>query len=248
METGLYALGILAIVYYVFLIRYTKRTNSTFSWFWPLFAVINIGMGIAVQFGPGWIEHIVLAIFTCSWIVFGSVEILILSAMVAIEPRKADYLIVLGAQVRDKKITATLKRRLDRAICYLQKYPETLCVVSGGQGKDEEISEADAMEAYLLNCGIASGRILKEKTSKTTYENFRNSMRQYPDLTEKRVGVVTSNFHIYRSMKIAKSLGYKKVYAIPAKTNIVMFLNYMVREFFAILFTLIEYKKKNESY
>ena len=59
------------------------------------------------------------------------------------------WIIVLGAQVRGRKITDSLKRRLDCASEYLKEHPEVHVIVSGGQGKDEEVTEAYAMARYI---------------------------------------------------------------------------------------------------
>ena len=68
--------------------------------------------------------------------------------------------------------------------------------------------------------------------------------KQFIDNLEKdSVGIVTNNFHIYRAMKMARILGYKKVFALPATTNLVVFPKYMVREFFALLKMPFELKK-----
>lgn len=240
----MYAFGILSLLYYAFIVWYTKKSNSTFSWFWCVFAAVNFGFGLLVSKTPQLVDCVLMGIFTVCWLIFIAVEILILCAMVSMAPRKLDCIIVLGARVRGKKVSETLKRRLDCTLRYLQENPETFCIVSGGRGKDEELSEAEVMTDYLNACGIEPERICMEDESRTTYENLRNSLAFFKDVKQEKIGIVTSNFHIYRSMKLARLLGYKKVYAIPASTNLMMFPNYMVREFFAMMATFIEYKRK----
>ena len=65
-----------------------------------------------------------------------------------------DYVIVLGARVKEHTISDSLKKRLDRAIDYAQKNPDTYLVLSGGKGKDEPVSEAQAMYQYLVYNGV----------------------------------------------------------------------------------------------
>ena len=65
-----------------------------------------------------------------------------------------DYIIVLGAQVREDGPSAVPKYRLDAAIDYLNENPNTVCIVSGGQGANEPFSEAKGMAEYLLDKGI----------------------------------------------------------------------------------------------
>ena len=157
------------------------------------------------------------------------------------------YIIILGARIRDGKVTDCLKRRLDKGLRYLQENPETICIVSGGKGKGEEISEAEAMLSYLKDCGVDGERICMEDKSTTTCENLIFSKQFIQNLEKDSVGIVSNNFHIYRAMKMARLLGYKKVFALPATTNMVVFPNYMVREFFALIKMPSEVKKSYDA-
>lgn len=245
MASGFIALGILSILYYGFIAWYTKRWNSTFSRFWLVFGTLNIVLGILTRDLPVWAEHVLMAAAAVLWLVFFCVEILILCAMVSVVPKNLDYIIILGAQIRGTRITESLKRRLDRGVRYLLENPQTVVIVSGGQGKGEETSEACAMADYLRECGIEDERICMETESVSTYENLKNSRVFIRDEEKEKVGIVTNNFHIYRAVKLAKITGYKKVFAIPASCNMAVFLNYAVREFFAVaalLFGLHKYK------
>ena len=84
-----------------------------------------------------------------------------------------DCVIVLGCQVLGETPTDMLCDRLDAALELLEENPEALCVVSGGQGNLEDISEAEAMRRYLNAHGIADERIITEDRSTTTDENIR---------------------------------------------------------------------------
>ena len=159
------------------------------------------------------------------------------------ERQKVDCIIVLGAQVKGKKITDSLKRRLDRAALYLKKYPDTRVIVSGGQGPGEEISEADAMAAYLIRSGIDRERIIREDQSTSTSENLRYS-RKYTDPEREDIGIVTNGFHMYRALLIAGQEGYRNAYKIPASSNPVFQINYLMREFFAVVHVWLKMMKK----
>ena len=87
---------------------------------------------------------------------------------------------------------------------YLEQYPETKAVVSGGQGKGEDITEAEAMAVYLEQQGIDRNRISQEDSSTSTWENMKNSGRMIGDL-EQPAAVVTNNFHLYRALLIELS-------------------------------------------
>ncbi len=134
-------------------------------------------------------------------------DILILTAFPDRGEEELDCVIVLGCQVRpDGEPSRSLRSRLDTAAAYLKKNPDTAVIVSGGQGNNEPCSEAEAMAAYLESSGIEGGRIRLESLSSTTAENLRNSFRLCRP-SDDRIGIVTSNYHLYRSLFIAKRLG-----------------------------------------
>lgn len=190
---------------------------------------------------PTWFDYLILALSAIAWVLFGIVELVILSAMLAIPKNELEYVIILGAQIRGKKITNALERRLKKGIRYLKENPKTHCIVSGGRGKGEEITEAEAMGEYLIRNGIERERILLEDKSKTTWQNLEFSQTLIKN--KEMIGIITNNFHIYRAVKIAEMQGYKKIYAIPASTNLIVFPNYMTREFFALIKLFIKKKK-----
>ncbi len=235
--------GILSILYYAYIVYYTKKFDSTFSCFWLASGTIYIVLGVLVLIFPDWADYCIQTVVICVWIVFLGVEVLIVCAMAALPQKKADYIIILGAQVRGRVITGSLRRRLERGIRYLNENPETKCIVSGGKGKGEEISEAEAMAEYLYTHGIAADRVALEDKSTTTCENLIFSREFVKDIKKNKIGIVTNNFHIYRARKMAGEIGYQKVFALPASTDMVLFPNYMVREFFAFFIMFRELKK-----
>lgn len=177
------------------------------------------------------------------WLVFLVVVFLIWQAAGKVPEEDADYLIVLGAQVRGRKITNSLMRRLDAAYAYLCRNPRTKVIVSGGKGKGEDISEAEAMAENLLKRGINVERILREEMSTSTEENLRFSaemiQRESGIDPENVVVLVTNNFHVYRALMLGRQVGYQKLEGLSATSNLVLQLNYLVREFFAIILTKI---------
>ena len=143
------------------------------------------------------------------------------------------WIIVLGAQVRGRKITDSLKRRLDCASEYLKEHPEVHVIVSGGQGKDEEVTEAYAMARYLECEGLDRRRIVQEDVSVNTLENLKFSRNLIADV-DTPVGIVSNNFHVYRGCVYAKRAGFKEPFPIPASCHPLLFPNYFVRECFAV--------------
>lgn len=232
MRYYLLMLGSLNLLYYLVLVFYSRRLKSTFAAFWLMSGGVHLVLGcaplpVSAYCVLGWAAAV-------SWVVFLAVEIRIIWWMRPRRDEETDWLIVLGAQVRGRYITNSLRRRLDRALRYLYQFPETKVVVSGGQGPGEEISEADAMARYLIEQGISEDRVFREDQSTSTRENLRFS-RRYVDAQKDRTGIVTNDFHIYRSSVIARQEGYRKIFMIPADSNPVFQLNYLVREFFGVV-------------
>ncbi|MDD3141536.1 MAG: YdcF family protein [Lachnospiraceae bacterium] len=244
MSFAFISFGIFCIVYYMVLYLYTRRWNTTFAAFWPVFGIVNVGFGLLVNTYPQWIRHIILGVVAIPWLVFFVVEIIICVAMLARPPKELEYIIILGAQVRKRKITDALKRRLDKGIQYINENPDTKIIVSGGKGAGEEISEAEAMKIYLQSRGIDSAVIILEDQSTNTKENLAFSGK-FLNPQNMNIGIVTNNFHVYRAVKQAEAQGYKNVYGIAASCRAVIFLNYMVREFFAILQMSFQLRKRH---
>ena len=152
---------------------------------------------------------------------------------------KLDYIIVLGAQVKESGPSRVLQYRLDEAICYLEQNPETICIVSGGQGQNEPWPEAVGMREYLVAKGIDEARILTEPDSLTTEENLRNS-QVFFDKKEASVGIVTNNFHVFRALRTAKKQGYLHVSGIAAYTKRAYLPNNLLRESLGIIKNFIK--------
>ena len=175
-----------------------------------------------------------------SWLVIYLLAIMAMYALSAIlnlihirKQRRLDYIVVLGCQVKGTKPSKALKDRLDTAKEYMQANPETIAVLSGGQGKMEEISEAECMRRYLEKAGISRERLILEQRSTTTRQNLRYS-RRYMDYRHDEIGIITNNFHVYRSVLLARRSGYQRVCGIAAPCKSVLLYHYLVREAFAL--------------
>lgn len=155
-------------------------------------------------------------------------------------PETACTVIVLGCRVKNGLPTRMLRKRLDCAFEYLNKNPESCCILSGGKGDDEIISEAEAMYRYLLNKGIPSDRLIKENQSTSTKENIKFSMNIIADLgIIPQIAVVTDGFHQFRAHLIAKNQGIT-AFAVSARTEPRYIFIYWIREWIAITVMLIK--------
>ncbi|MGE5629667.1 MAG: YdcF family protein [Caulobacteraceae bacterium] len=175
------------------------------------------------------------------------IEGLIIAPPVSACKNGADYIIILGSGLRGEQLSLSLKSRLDKGLKYIHSNPGAQIVVTGGQGKGEAITEAEAMKRYLVSKGISGKQIIKEEKSASTYENFKYTKAV---LAEGSTGenisaaIVTNDFHIFRSMIIARHLGFEAC-PLPAATPILIRPNCYVREYFAVIKTLVFDLNKN---
>lgn len=250
------AVGFLCIAYFFAVCIYIRRWDSAFPRVWLVLGILSLLWSVWESRMPGWLHKGITISAAVFLLVFILVECRIGAAMSG-KRRQAscEYLIVLGAKVDGFALTDALRARLDQAVLFLEKFPETRVIVSGGQGKGEYVTEASAMAEYLIRCGVACDKIFMEAHSATTRENLIMSgqvIRKERELlgnpverlSAVSVGIVTNNFHIYRACEIAAQTGYGKVTAVPAYTAWIMLPNYMAREFFAVCKMVLERKRK----
>ncbi len=210
--TGLLVFGCI-LIYGIFL----KQINRFVKFLWNknLFGKILV---VCVNF------LIILAIFI---VIFESV---IMYKACKKEPKENATLIVLGCKVNGDRPSLMLMERIDAAYEYLIENPETDCIVSGGKGVGENISEAECMKRELVKKGIDEDRIYMEDKSVSTKENIEFS---YNIIKENKltadICIATNEFHEYRAMALARKYN-KSAGAKPAKTAWWLFPTFYVRE------------------
>ena len=166
----------------------------------------------------------------------------VVGGMTAKPQESLDYVIVLGARVRDDQPTRALRKRLDRAMEYAKENPDTIFILSGGQGPDEGISEAQCMYNYMEEKGMDTSRLLMEDRSTSTLENMQFSAA-FLEKEKDRIGIVSNNFHIYRALLLAERVGYENVCGIPASSDFWMQPHYILREICALIVLQIKHDK-----
>ncbi|MBR2893708.1 MAG: YdcF family protein [Clostridia bacterium] len=153
----------------------------------------------------------------------------------------ADYnektVIVLGCGIRGERVSVGLAKRLDKAAEYHKENPKAMIIVSGGQGPQEDISEALAMKRYLVAKGIDEDKIIMEDKSTSTITNFRYSreIMEKEGMSLSSVVFVTNGYHVYRAASYAKAEGFLEVSHLG--TDIIWYtipMNYM-REMLAVV-------------
>lgn len=160
--------------------------------------------------------------------------------------RDVDFVVVLGSGLFGAKVPPLLAGRLDRGRSVFNAVTARggapMMVASGGQGADEEVSEARAMADYLIDHGVPADRVLLEDRSTTTFENLTFSRVLMADhKPDYRCVVVTSNYHVLRAAlttRRAKVNGQ----VIGSRTALYFWPSAIIREFVAIL---MEHRVKN---
>lgn len=235
--------GIFCLLYYLgmgFLITFSQ----SMLWLWPLAALVCFVRYALVRYSlvhqvpvplPRWFILCWRIFLVLGFSLFFYVESFVVSGSFSRPPQNLDAIIVLGAKVNGSAPSGALDQRIDAAADYLRHNPNTLCIASGGQGEDEGISEAECIRRGLLAQGIEESRIFLEASSTSTEENFRYSVPLLP-ASATTVGVVTNNFHIFRSLKLAQVGGYAYTfYGVPASCTPAGYLHYSIREFCALV-------------
>lgn len=214
--SGLVVLGIAAIVSCFLLLKLLKKHHKKAAKVMTWILCICLCVGILA------------ALFT---------GIVIGKAGAGSPDQSCQYLIVLGAGINGSTPSYMLSCRLNAAYTYLQEHPEAVCIVSGGQGDGEDMSEAQCMYDWLTGHGIDPERIWMEDKSTNTRENLRFSLTLIEEKTGVRpqtVGILSNEFHLYRAGCFARELGLDPV-LIGAKTKRPgLLINYFLREIVAV--------------
>lgn len=193
-----------------------------------LFCALSLWKGKASRI----LRSILAVLLVLGLLIGAGTEIMIVKNGLA-DNQDTPYIILLGAGVNGTSPSLVLQNRIDAAYDYLTAHPDTVCVVSGGLGPGEEISEAECMFRELTKMGISPDRIWQETRATSTVENIRFSL----DLIESRTGsrpqnagIVSNEFHLCRAKRMARDQGLDAV-GIPAETSwISLRINYYLRE------------------
>ena len=230
----LYIIGLLCVLYgtMVFLIR----SGTMFFAVWIAMGAGFILLGALTQISfwgrlSQTARALLLAAAIAAFLLIAVCEGFVLSGFGRRAPEGLDYLIVLGAQVREDGPSAVLRYRLDEAAAYMRENRDTVCIVTGGQGATEPVAEGISMRDYLVGLGIDASRILVEDKARNTIQNILFSMplMSSPDAS---CGIVTNNFHVARALALARKQGLTDIYAIAAPSDPLFLPNNMFWELF----------------
>lgn len=154
-------------------------------------------------------------------------------------PNGKTVVIVLGCRVKGETPSLMLNKRITAACNFLKENPEAVCIASGGQGADEDISEAECIRRVLSENGISPDRIILEDRSTSTDENIRFSKeKMLENGLDGNAAIVTDGYHQFRASMIAEKYGLE-AYAIPVKTSLWLIPTYWLREIFGIIYQFV---------
>lgn len=183
------------------------------------------------------VKKVLLPLLLAGVACFAVLETLIIVNAAQKDREPADYILILGAGLRGDQPSLTLVERLDTAI---ECDNGEIFVVSGGQGWNETIPEAEAMAKYLEEHGIPAERIIQEDRSTSTMENLRFSKPLIEadsgkPVSELHIKIISSDFHAFRAKMLAKRAGYTQVTASGAETPAMVAPSSYIREVFALV-------------
>ena len=161
-------------------------------WIWLAAAVVGLGLfGVALVFG------------TNAYVVYRADDY-ILSPEQAAKLSDVDCILVLGCGVQDDGTpSAMLNDRLKRGIALYQEGAAPKMLMTGDHGR-VGYDEVDAMKSYAVEAGIASEDVFMDHAGFSTYESMYRAKEVFQT---KKVIIVTQQYHLYRAVYIARSLG-----------------------------------------
>ena len=190
-------------------------------------------IGTAFPIFAKWATRIFTAVLILGLLVVGTTEAIIIRASFGDPEEQVDYMVVLGAKVNADGPSVSLCDRIRGAYIYLEEHPQTVAVLSGGQGTDEPITEAECMYRELVSLGIDPQRLWVEDKATSTWENLNFTLDLIEEKTGERpakLGVLSSEYHLFRASLFARACNVEFV-GIPARTSrLPQAVNHFMRE------------------
>jgi uncharacterized SAM-binding protein YcdF (DUF218 family) len=134
------------------------------------------------------------------------------------DPRPSDAIIVLGAAQYDGRPSEAFAARLDHAADLYARGIAPLVVVTGGKQPGDRFTEASVGADYLIARGVPDTAILRETTSRNSWESLQASARFLFPRDVRRVVLVSDPFHSLRIRLTAGEIGFDAVTS-PTRTS-----------------------------
>ena len=187
------------------------------------------------------LRRLVLLALAAGFLFFAVLEAWVVSWSGTDWDAEPEAVVVFGAGINGTVPSLSLTSRLEAALAYAADRPEIPIVVSGSQGRGEDISEAQCMADWLTGRGVPPERIYLEEQAGNTEENVRYSQALLASLgvpAGAEVALVSSDYHLCR-VRLLWGEGAVPVGArLPAR-YFPLTVNYYVREAFAVAAALV---------
>ena len=232
-------LGVLLILLCIWFLLPLLKGITHIGMFYPVLLLIPL---ICVLFRPSLLKggrkkKMLIRAAVCGYLLVFIACGVTLGAMIRgaeKEPAADSTVVVLGCMVYGETPSRMLTDRCEAAYEYLAAHPDAVCVAAGGQGRREDISEAEAIFRLLTEKGIAPERIYLEDRSTDTEENLKNAA----EIIEANglstdIAVATDGFHEYRAGIYGKRAGLSPS-SLPASTYLIVAPGYWAREILAV--------------
>ncbi len=127
------------------------------------------------------------------------------NAPVSVSP--GSMLVILGMRLANGTVTRDYALRLERARRIYSDDNSRHILIVGGVTGAAVVSEAAAGSEYLVSRGVRAEQILVEEASRHTLENLRNARSLMESTGFDRFSMISSRYHLARSLIIAQGLG-----------------------------------------
>ena len=152
----LLAIKMISFLFIVYgIIIFLVSSGSRFFFFWVFsglagFCLSEMGDRGMFRLLPDWVSCLLLFVAVIAMSVYIYIAVKILRHFHDMADNDPDYLIILGCHVSEDGPCVSLRYRLNAAGDYMRHNKKVKAVLSGGQGLDEPVSEAEAMRDYLV--------------------------------------------------------------------------------------------------
>ena len=187
------------------------------------------------------LEKLAVVLFILWMISLITVVTILSLSSISDDNNASDCILLLGAGLHGEQPSLVLIERLNLALDCINSNKDLKVIVTGGKGKGEDITEAEAMKRYLVSHGVPEENIITEDKATSTMENMLFSaeiIKSRFGSDMKKVTIVTSDFHMFRAKLLARRIGLEPR-GISAKTPFYIYPNVFSREYFALIKSLI---------
>ena len=178
-------------------------TGNFFNFFYICAGIFLMILSLYMGKMNGITEKVIVFAVIVFILFFICIEIRIIAFAKKAPEKDADYLIVLGSQMKESGPSVDYRARLDCAYEYLVENQDTVVITTGAQGDFEPVSEAKGGADYLTSKGISEDRIIIEDGSCNTLQNLSNAYEKIrddgKDPGKVKTVIVSAVYHLYRA-------------------------------------------------